>query len=75
MSEEAAAAVGRPRPASTVQRDEQVLAYVQASPVPVTKRQVMDALGLEENKAYLSLSRLRADGRLVRSEPTWTVPA
>jgi len=54
---------GRPRPQETISRDARVLDLLQRRG-PLTRNQVADELGLEKVKAYLSLDRLRKEGRL-----------
>lgn len=53
---------GRPRPDTTRQRDETVFAVVTAE--PATKVELAEKLGMESSLVYLSLLRLRRDGRV-----------
>ena len=62
VTEEAVAAKGRPRPTETLERDEQVFA---ALGEPKTRETLATELGLEPKLIYLSLYRLRKDGRVV----------
>lgn len=57
-----AATRGRPRPNETVERDEQVFA---ALTEPKTRETLATELSLESKRVYLSLYRLRRDGRIV----------
>lgn len=66
-----AAGRGRPRPDATVQRDQQVLAQLQAGG-PQTRKAVAEATGLEGKEVYLSFYRLQRDGLITRSGGTWT---
>jgi hypothetical protein len=53
---------GRPRPESTLKRDEQVFALVNGD---VTRKQIAAQLAdTKESQVYLSLLRLRAAGRV-----------
>lgn len=69
---------GRPRPAETIRRDERVMELVRDHGGRITRAQVMEELDLTASLAWLSLARLRKDGRLVRCivgrEQTWCVP-
>jgi hypothetical protein len=64
---------GRPRPDTTVQRDEQVLAQITE---PRTRGQLAELTGLETKAVYLSLHRLQRDGRITRTrsgaDHVWT---
>ena len=54
---------GRPRPAEVKERDERVLVGVIAQ--PGSNRQALeDALGLTQNEVYMSLFRLRKEGKI-----------
>jgi predicted Rossmann fold nucleotide-binding protein DprA/Smf involved in DNA uptake len=55
---------GRPRSPDAVGRDEQVLTALVAG--PRTKAQLVEELGLPPQRVYLSLWRLRREGRVVR---------
>jgi predicted ArsR family transcriptional regulator len=53
---------GRPRPQETIDRDQAILAYL-TEHGPTTRNAVAEALGLSKTVAYLSLDRLRREGR------------
>lgn len=53
---------GRPRPEEAIQRDESVLELLKSG--PLTRNQLRDATGLAPTIVYLSLSRLRRQGRV-----------
>jgi DNA (cytosine-5)-methyltransferase 1 len=58
---------GRPRPQHTIDQDEQAYAAIEqaaAAGTPLTKTTLAAAIGVPENKAYLSLYRLRTTGRI-----------
>lgn len=56
---------GRPRVPEVIERDEKVLSQVQAAgPDGVQVKVVAEALGSPKNAVYLSLWRLRRDGRV-----------
>lgn len=57
---------GRPRSQDTIDRDEAVLAAFPEGDGTVTRSQLAEATGQEENKVYLSLHRLKRDGRIQR---------
>lgn len=63
-----AARRGRPRPDAVIQRDNTVFDAIIG---PMTRKQVAERVGIPESHAYLSLLRLRNDGR-VRLERTGT---
>lgn len=54
---------GRPRPQEAIQRDEMILHCLQDNG-PLTRNQLRDGLGLEPTIVYLSLSRLRREGKV-----------
>lgn len=56
---------GRPRSPQTVERDERVLAALRVGD-QLTKAQLVADLDLSPNMVYLSLWRLRREGRVVR---------
>lgn len=56
---------GRPRPDSTIQRDEQVLAAVGAD--GKTREDLATGTGLTKSEVYLSLHRLRKQGLIERT--------
>lgn len=68
---------GRPRPDDTIQRDQLVLTRMREAAKPLTREEVAAAAELTKNLAYLSLWRLRKDGRVARSHEggkhVWTV--
>lgn len=55
---------GRPRPSDTIERDERVFAALDA---PKTREALAAELELEPKQAYLSLWRLRKNGRITRT--------
>lgn len=59
---------GRPRPQDVVERDEAVMTAVKASAEGSTKEELAESTGLEPSAVYLSLFRLRKDGRIERAE-------
>lgn len=61
-----AAKKGRPRPDVTIQQDEQ--AFNALAGDGLTKDELATAIGVESNKAYLSLYRLRRDGRIHKTK-------
>lgn len=54
---------GRPRPPETIERDKALLAHLKANG-PQTRNQLAESLGLDKVKTYLSLDRLRKDGKV-----------
>lgn len=62
-TEEAANRRGRPRPDTTVQRDEQVFEQLSE---PLTRAQLVERTGLDARAVYLSLHRLRTTDRIKR---------
>lgn len=64
---------GRPRPETTIARDAEVYRRLEAG--PATKVQLAEATGLKESEVYLSLHRLKKDGKIRRvrngSSHTW----
>ncbi len=54
---------GRPRPQETIERDARILKYLREHG-PRTRNDLADALGEERSKTWLSLDRLRADGKV-----------
>lgn len=63
---------GRPRSAAAIERDELTLTFLLAQEFPVTKHAVAEFLGCSQNMAYLSLCRLRSEGRARRHNNAWT---
>lgn len=57
---------GRPRPAETIQRDREILALLEANPEGLTRNEVADWMGLNTSRAYLSLDRLRRQGKAAK---------
>lgn len=57
---------GRPRSQDTIDRDEAVLAAFPEDGSAITRKALAEATGQEENKIYLSLYRLKRDGRIQR---------
>lgn len=62
---------GRPRPQSTIDQDARALEAIRAAdgstegvPAGLTKDELASAIGVEPNKAYLSLWRLKRDGEI-----------
>jgi hypothetical protein len=53
---------GRPRPEEAIQRDASVLKLLKSG--PLTRNQLRDATGLTGTIVYLSLSRLRREGKV-----------
>lgn len=56
---------GRPRPDSTIQRDEQVLAAIGTE--GKTREDLATETGLTKSEVYLSLHRLRKQGKVERT--------
>lgn len=54
---------GRPRPQETIERDERILSYLKTSG-PKSRNQLSEELGLDKTITYLSLDRLRRDGKV-----------
>lgn len=63
---------GRPRPAETIARDEQVLTWLNeqrnedGSPAGKTRDEIAGALSMEGKQVYLSLYRLSRGGKIVK---------
>jgi hypothetical protein len=62
---------GRPRPEETIQRDEKALEVIREQGGSTTRNKLQEALGGEQagvklSQAYLTLWRLRSQGKLVR---------
>lgn len=57
---------GRPRPEFTITLDTRVFEHLHAHG-PLTKSQVAEQLDLTPSRAYLSLWRLRRDGKISRA--------
>jgi predicted Rossmann fold nucleotide-binding protein DprA/Smf involved in DNA uptake len=60
---------GRPRPASTIERDERVYAVITAE--GASKKDIVAAVDLPGNEVYLSLYRLQRDGKIKREGSNW----
>jgi len=62
---------GRPRPQATIDQDAKVLEYLSANVEDVvagkTKEEIATALDLAPNKVYLSLWRLKRDGKVYKT--------
>lgn len=54
---------GRPRPQETIDRDARILAYLRDNG-PQTRNDLAEALGESKSKVWLSLDRLRREGRV-----------
>lgn len=63
MTQEAKRPRGRPRPQETIERDEQILAYLRENG-PQTRNNLAMALLLSKTVTYLALNRLRAEGKV-----------
>jgi uncharacterized membrane protein len=57
---------GRPRSQDTIARDEQVLAAFPEGDGTITRAQLAEATSQAEGKVYLSLHRLKRDGKIQR---------
>lgn len=67
---------GRPRPQETLERDDRALASLREG--AKTTEELAAALGVEKSIAYLSVYRLKRDGRIVpatEGRNKWTVAA
>jgi site-specific DNA-cytosine methylase len=68
---------GRPRPSETITRDEQVYDWMTAQDGAKTRTEIAEGTELGANFVYLSLYRLRRDGRIKREHATgahrWSV--
>ncbi len=63
---------GRPRPDEVVQRDAAVLAALQAAgDAGLTRPKLAEATSLPGNQVYLSLYRLKRDGKADRAGGSW----
>jgi hypothetical protein len=58
---------GRPRPQATIDQDAKALDAITASDAGLTKDELAVALDVEKNKAYLSLWRLKRDGKIYKT--------
>ena len=54
---------GRPRPDDVIARDEALLTVIDGE---MTTQEIAEAAGVTKNLAYLSLYRLRRDGKVAR---------
>jgi hypothetical protein len=64
MTDETQGQRGRPRSAEVIQRDEKVLAAIKQ---PMTTDELVEATGEPRNLVFLSLFRLRRDGKVEAS--------
>lgn len=62
---------GRPRPDETIERDAKVLAFIANHADGVTRKQIVEGTSIPGNEVYLSLYRLRRDGKAARTGSTW----
>lgn len=60
---------GRPRPAETIQRDRDVLDLLRDNPDGLTRNEVAEAMRLNTSRTYLSLNRLRVNGKVIKTSP------
>jgi transposase len=60
---------GRPRPAETIARDEQILAMLRENPDGLARNDIAEAMGLNKSVTYLSLDRLRRQGLATKVSP------
>jgi site-specific DNA-cytosine methylase len=63
---------GRPRPGNTIDRDAAVYELI-AEKGPVSRPQIAEGLGIDGGLAYLSLYRLKRDGKVVKQGNLWSV--
>jgi hypothetical protein len=65
---------GRPRPDTTIERDEKVLAAI--TEAPGTRKQLVERLGMAGNEVYLSLYRLSraTPPKIIKNGSTWQTP-
>lgn len=68
----AAKSAGRPRPTETVERDQRVFDHLVVGGAPKSTEAVATELGLERKIAYLSLYRLRREGRVTNARENGT---
>lgn len=77
MSETATRRQGRPRPNETLDRDQRVLEWLQKQDSGKTREEIATGTELGANLVYLSLYRLRRDGKAVRAHESgahrWSV--
>lgn len=64
---------GRPRPSTTIERDEKVLTYLKGAWESKSRKQIVEALALPGNEVYLSLYRLSRGGLIKRDGGSWSV--
>lgn len=70
-----AAGRGRPRPQSTIERDQRVMEFITSDPAGVTRAEIAEKLEVKGSEAYLSLYRLSREGKIVKDGSRWKVPA
>lgn len=70
---------GRPRPETTITRDNEIFDYLASAESGMTRSDLVEKTGLTANEVYLSLHRLRKDGRIERTRQganhLWAVAA
>lgn len=59
---------GRPRPMEAIARDEAILKLLKRQRNPMTRNQIAETLQLPLGLVYLSLDRLRKEGKINRIE-------
>lgn len=64
---------GRPRPQGTISRDEAVFKALADAGGPVTREQLATSLDMQSSFIYLSLYRLREQGRVRRANRQWEI--
>ena len=64
---------GRPRPETTIERDAKVLEYLRGQESGVNRANIVAGTELPGNEVYLSLYRLKRDGKIVRDGGTWKI--
>jgi hypothetical protein len=60
---------GRPRPAETIERDQKILALLKDHPDGLPRNGIAEAMGLNKSVTYLSLDRLRRQGKAQKISP------
>lgn len=66
---------GRPRPQGTIARDERVHQALVEAGGPVTREDLASRLDMQSSFVYLSLYRLREQGKVERANRSWQVVA
>lgn len=69
----ATAGRGRPRPATTIERDAKVLEFLKATDGGKSRKQIVEGTEIPGNEVYLSLYRLSRAGTVKREGSTWVV--